>query len=83
VIISITLLITCLFMAGGSLGIAAFNPAPAYASTLFDTSYVHSLDIIVDESDWQTMLDNALNEEYIAVNVVIDGEAVRTVGIRP
>jgi hypothetical protein len=83
VIIAATLLLTCLFMAGESFGLAAYNPAPAYASTLFDTSYVHSLDIIVEEADWQEMLDNALSEEYIPVSVVIDGEAVKNVGIRP
>ncbi|MDR0951826.1 MAG: spore coat protein CotH, partial [Oscillospiraceae bacterium] len=69
IVIACTILITCLFMAGGSLGIAAFNPEPAYASTLFDTSYVHSLDIIVDEADWQEMIDNAMSEEYIPVSV--------------
>jgi hypothetical protein len=83
IVIACTILITCLFMAGGSLGIAAFNPEPAYASTLFDTSYVHSLDIIVDEADWQEMIDNAMSEEYIPVSVVIDGEAIKNVGIRP
>jgi hypothetical protein len=70
-------------MAGGSYGLAVFNTEPAYSSTLFDTSYVHSLDVIVDETDWQEMLDNALSEEYIPVSVVIDGEAVKNVGIRP
>ena len=55
---------------------------PMYASQLFGTD-VMTIDIIADETAWQTMLDNAMNEEYISVNVVINGTEFSNVGIRP
>ncbi|MDR1422375.1 MAG: CotH kinase family protein [Coriobacteriales bacterium] len=54
-----------------------------YVDSLFATDIVHTIDIRVDEDDWQEMLDNAQNEEYILVDVVVDGSKVGGVGIRP
>ncbi len=56
---------------------------PPYAARLFTTQQVHQVDLLADPEDWQSMLDNALAEEYIACSVVVDGEAYRNVGIRP
>lgn len=44
---------------------------------------VMSFDISVDEEQWQTMLDNALEEEYIPADVTINGTTIKNVGIRP
>jgi spore coat protein CotH len=38
---------------------------------------------VVKDSDWEDMIANALTEEYIQGSVVIDGESVKGVGIRP
>lgn len=54
-----------------------------YEYTIFDDSYVHTLNIEVDENDWSEMLENAQAEEYISCNVTIDGETLYNVGIRP
>ncbi len=54
----------------------------AYESTLFDTSYVHSIDIVINSSDWQDMLDNANAEEYHVCDAVIDGKSFQNVAIR-
>lgn len=55
---------------------------PAYATQLFGPDII-TIDILADESDWQSMLDNAINEEFIAVDVVVNGTKFSNVGIRP
>lgn len=66
-----------------SLGITAASSQPEYASKMFDKSSVLEIEITADESDWQTMLDTAIEEEYIAADITIDGETFYNVGIRP
>lgn len=44
---------------------------------------IMSLEILADEEDWQTMLANAVQEEYIKVDVVVNGTKFKDVGIRP
>ncbi len=51
-----------------------------YSAKLFDDSYVHTVDIQVD--DWQGFLDSALDEQYIPATLIIDGEEFRDVGLR-
>lgn len=53
---------------------------PPYKNKLFDASQVHTLDIQIE--DWQTFLDNASMEEYVPVNLTIDGESFKQVGLR-
>ncbi len=55
---------------------------PEYATALFGTDII-TIDIVADTDEWQTMLDNALNEEYIMVDVVVNGKKFSNVGIRP
>lgn len=54
----------------------------AYESTLFDTSYVHNIDIVIDSADWEDMLQNANAEEYHVCDAVIDGKSFQNVAIR-
>ena len=76
----IALLISILFMNGSALGIQPKANTLGYEDRLFDTSRVHTIDIIID--DWDTFLETARSEEYSVCSVVIDGEAFRNVGIR-
>ena len=55
---------------------------PVYATQIFGTDII-SINIIVDETEWQNMLDNAMNEEYISADVVINNKRFSNVGIRP
>lgn len=55
----------------------------AYESALFDTDTVLTVNILMDEADWQAMLDNAAAEKYYACDVEINGETFYQVGIRP
>lgn len=54
-----------------------------YESKLFDTSQIMSVNIIIDEDDWNKMLDNAISEEYYSCDVEINGTTFKNVGIRP
>ncbi|MDL2318593.1 CotH kinase family protein [Eubacteriales bacterium OttesenSCG-928-A19] len=82
IVIAAMLGVTVLCMFASALGIETASAQMPYVESLFDTSRVHSLDIVVDEKDWQGILDNAMAKEYIPASLVIDGEAVRNVGIR-
>ena len=53
-----------------------------YESALFGTDLI-TVDIQMDEDDWQDMLDNAMSEEYYPADVTINGQTFQNVGIRP
>ena len=53
-----------------------------YAQEIFGSEIIQ-VDILADEAHWLTMLENAVNEEYIKVNVVVNGTTFYDVGIRP
>lgn len=55
---------------------------PEYADRIFNGDII-SIEISADPDEWQTMLDNAMNEEYISADVTINGTAFSDVGIRP
>ncbi len=53
-----------------------------YATKIFGTDII-SIEIIADEADWQEMLDNAIREQYIMADVVVNGKKFQNVGVRP
>lgn len=55
---------------------------PEYAEKIFGADII-SLEIVADDTQWQAMLDNAKAEEYIKVDVVVNGTEFKNVGIRP
>ena len=54
---------------------------PEYQKKLFGDEII-SLDIQVDENEWRNLIANAQSKEWIAGDLVINGELFRTVGIR-
>lgn len=54
-----------------------------YETKLFNHDTIMTVDIQVDEDSWNSMLENASNEEYINCNVIINGQTYSNVGIRP
>lgn len=54
-----------------------------YETELFDTDQVMDIDILMDEDDWNEMLENAISEEYYSCDVVVNGKKFYSVGIRP
>lgn len=69
-----------LLMAGFAEG--GYSYTPEYCEGVFGADII-TVDIAADESDWQEMLDNAINEEYIMADVVINGRKYSKAGIRP
>ena len=80
VIIVLCLIVTVLFMNGQALGLEAATRSMGYEETLFDTSRVHTIDIVID--DWDAFIATCESETYAECAVVIDGEAVKNVAIR-
>ncbi len=78
--IAVTLVITILFMCGESLGLTIASKAVKYESTIFDTSYVHKIDIVMD--DWDSFIETCENEEYGTCTVVVDGKKHANIAIR-
>lgn len=80
IIMVLTIIITIVFCNGSSLGIEVSGKTFGYESRLFDTSYVHTIDIVMD--DWDGFIDGCEDEEYTSCAVIIDNEAYKNVGIR-
>ena len=80
VVLALTVIITVLFINGESLGIKKASSVMGYEEKLFDASYVHTVNIIMD--DWDDFISNCTSEEYYTCTVVIDNEAYKNVAIR-
>ncbi len=50
-----------------------------YESKLFDTSYVHNINIDIAESDWSDLKENPLEKTKYDVDITIDGEEFSSV----
>ena len=81
IIISLTLVLTMVFINGEKFGIEAVkNSFIGYENRIFDTSKVHTIDIVMD--DTESFFKRAEKEEYTLCTVIIDGEKVSDTGIR-
>ncbi|MBR4831901.1 MAG: CotH kinase family protein, partial [Butyrivibrio sp.] len=54
-----------------------------YETKLFNTDEVINIDIRMDAEEWDSMLENAMSEEYYVCDVDINGKTLEYVGIRP
>ncbi|MEA5060290.1 MAG: CotH kinase family protein [Candidatus Pelethousia sp.] len=54
----------------------------SYATEIFGVDII-SIEILADAEDWQAMLDNAMSEEFIMADVIVNGTKFQNVGIRP
>ena len=77
---ALSLLLALLFLNGEALGVQPVSQTMGYEAKLFDTSRVHTVEIIMD--GWEKFIDTCENEEYSPCSVVIDNEAYKNVGIR-
>ena len=71
-VLILSLILTILFMNGEALGLQASAATLGYETRLFDTTRVHTIDIVMD--DWDTFIEGCEDEEYEPCAVVIDGE---------
>lgn len=54
-----------------------------YSTALFDTGSPIEIDILMDEGDFEAMLENAISEQYTKCDVVVNGKTYSSVGVRP
>lgn len=80
VIIILTVCGAVAFCLAADRGLIVSDNKIGYEDKLFDTSQVHTLDIVMD--DWEGFCDTAAAEQYSPCTVVIDGEKHSNVGIR-
>ena len=50
-----------------------------YENTLFDSSYVHRINITIAQEDWNDLLTNPLEKTKYKADIEIDGELVEEV----
>ena len=46
-------------------------------------NHVIEINIEIDETSWQEMLDNPTSQEYTTSNITINGKLYNNVGIKP
>lgn len=80
VVLVLALALTVLFINAEQFGVQKASTVMGYEKKLFDTSKVHTINIIMD--DWDEFTANCKNEEYYSCTVVIDNEAYKNVAIR-
>ena len=54
----------------------------AYESGLFNQDRILQIEILMEEEDWEDMLEHAMEESYYQCDVIIEGERLYQVGIR-
>ena len=82
VLMIIAVVFSCVLMVGIN-GSTVRPVEKEYATTLFQKDQIMEVNIIIDEDDWQDMLDNALDETYIPCDVEVNGVTYQNVAIRP
>ncbi|NLM16035.1 MAG: spore coat protein CotH [Clostridiaceae bacterium] len=80
VVLALTLILSVLFVNAEHLGVQKASAVMGYEKMLFDTSKVHTINIIMD--DWDNFIENCKREEYYSCSVVIDNEVYKNVAIR-
>ena len=58
---------------------AADKVSAEYAESLFDTGFVHEINVEIAEDDWKDLLANPLEKTKYKANVTIDGNRVENV----
>ena len=54
----------------------------SYEEKLFDTDQVMTVNIRIDEDEWDDLLETAISETYYCCDIEINGETYYRVGIR-
>lgn len=80
--LALAFLIAALALTASALGLtaAASGATLGYETRLFDTSVVHTIDIVMD--DWEGFIAGCEDEEYVLCDLVIDGEEQPGAAIR-
>ncbi len=76
----LSLVMAAIFFYKGIWEIKEYIKEVGYESRLFDTSKVHTIDIVME--DWDGFIESCQSEEYEVCELTIDGEVYKNVGIR-
>lgn len=80
VFMAVVVAVLSLFVGSSSTVLAS---EPAYMTSLFSKDSVITIDILMDETAWDEMIENATAEEYVPCDVIINGTTIKNVAIRP
>ncbi len=80
IVIIVSIFITVIFMNGSWVGLKMRVSTKGCESRLFDSSKVHTINIVMD--DFDSFISNCTNEEFVNCAVIIDNESYKNVGIR-
>ncbi|MBP5198472.1 MAG: CotH kinase family protein, partial [Lachnospiraceae bacterium] len=78
--VCLVIAVTLVFMLIDTTAFTSDAKSMKYESTIFDTSYVHKIDIVMD--DWDSFIETCENEEYSYCTVVVDGKQYKNIAIR-
>ena len=54
-----------------------------YSTLLFDDSYVHEINILISDLNWDYLTSHAVEEQYVRCDAEIDGELIKNIAVRP
>ena len=80
VVLAFTLVLSLVFINAEFFGVQKVSAVMKYENKLFDTSKVHTINIIMD--DWDDFIQNCKSEKYYNCTLVIDNDACKNVAIR-
>ena len=58
------------------------SPQPLPSDSLFDNTTLHAISLTINSRDWQSLIDNYLDNTYYPADVTVNTAVVRNVGIR-
>lgn len=79
--LSLVVVIAIVFATCASLGLIEADSSVGYENRLFNTSRVHTIDIVMD--DWDSFIETATSEEYSSCTIIVDGENTPMWGSEP
>ncbi len=80
VVLVFTILLTVLFVHAEDFGVQKVTAVMGYEEKLFDTSQVHTIQILME--DWDAFLETCTEKEYANCTVIIDNETYPNTAIR-
>lgn len=79
--LSVVLIVSLVFLRGGNSSTSSITEKTL--ASVLDKESITEINIDIDESDWNWLIENATDEEYRSGNITINGETFYNVGIRP
>lgn len=79
--LSVVLIVSLVFIKGGNSTTSSVTEKTL--ASVLDKESITEINIDIDESDWNWLIENATDEEYRSGNITINGETFYNVGIRP